>query len=99
MVYVKQGLIGKRLESFETKLVKSIKLTFSKKTWCILFAHRPPKQSKYLFFQEIPNSFCSRTLKSKMVRGSQAPFMNKKLTIVITEKSISQNKYTKWPSS
>ena len=58
IVYIKQGLIAKRLRHFETKVSETIciEVTLSKKKWCILFAYRPPKQSKDLFFQEMSNS-------------------------------------------
>ena len=58
MVYVKQGIIAKRLENLETKFSETIciELTISKKKWCALFAYRPPKQNKTLFFEEISSS-------------------------------------------
>ena len=37
-------------------------------------------------------------LKEKQIRGNHAPFMNKKLSKAITEKSKTRNKYLKWPS-
>ena len=37
-------------------------------------------------------------LKSKKVRGNQAPFMNKSLSNMIMTKSRIRNKYLKWPS-
>ena len=36
--------------------------------------------------------------KSKIIRGNQAPFMNKKLSKSIMDKSRIKNKYLKWPS-
>ena len=58
LVYVKQGIIAKRLENLETKFSETIciELTISKKKWCALFAYRPPKQNKTLFFEEISSS-------------------------------------------
>ena len=58
LVYVKQGIIAKRLENLETKFSETIciELTISKKKWCALFAYRPPKQKKSLFFEEISSS-------------------------------------------
>ena len=55
LVYVKQGIIAKRLEHLETEICETIciELTISKKKWCILFAYRPPKQNKVLFFEEL----------------------------------------------
>ena len=37
--------------------------------------------------------------KSKIIRGNQAPFMNKKLSKSIMDKSRIKNKYLKWPST
>ena len=37
-------------------------------------------------------------IKSKQIRGNQAPFMNKSLSKIIMQKSKVQNKYLKWPS-
>ena len=37
-------------------------------------------------------------IKSKIIRGNQAPFMNKKLSKSIMDKSRIKNKYLKWPS-
>ena len=58
LVYEKQGIIAKRLENLETKFSETIciELTISKKKWCALFAYRPPKQNKTLFFEEISSS-------------------------------------------
>ena len=55
MVFIRQGLISKRLETFETKIAETIciELTICKKKWCILFAYRPPGGNKDSFFQEI----------------------------------------------
>ena len=55
IVFVKEGLIAKRLKEIETKSSETIaiELTISKKKCCILFAYRPPKQSKEAFFQEM----------------------------------------------
>ena len=55
LLYVKQGIIANRLEKLETKSSEAIciELTISKKKWCALFAYRPPKQNKTLFFEEI----------------------------------------------
>ena len=47
-VYIRQGLISKRLSKFESKGIETIciELTISKKKWCILFAYRPPNLDK-----------------------------------------------------
>ena len=47
-------------------------------------------------FQEILQKHAP--LKSMQVRGSHAPFMNKKLSEVIMNKSRLRNKYLKWSS-
>ena len=58
LVYVKQGIIAKRLENVETTFSETIciEVTISKKKWCALFAYRLPKQNKTLFFKEILSS-------------------------------------------
>ena len=60
IVYVRQGLITKRLKCFESKNTETIciELTISKKKWCILFAYRPPNFEKKSFFEDISNSLC-----------------------------------------
>ena len=51
LVYVKQGIIAKRLENLETKFseIICIELTISKKKWCALSAYRSPKQKRLYF--------------------------------------------------
>ena len=59
MVFVKEGLITKRIENFETKLSETIclELTISNKKWFILFAYRPPQENnKFVFFNELNNT-------------------------------------------
>ena len=58
IVYVREGLVTKRLTHFESPAIESIciELTISKCKWCILFAYRPPKFNKTDFFNEITNS-------------------------------------------
>ena len=53
IVYVRQGLITKRLKNFESKTIETIciELTISKKKWCILFAYRPPNFPKKSFLK------------------------------------------------
>ena len=38
------------------------------------------------------------SLKQKMVRGNNAPFMTKQLNKAITDRSRIKNRYLKWPS-
>ena len=58
LICVKQGIIAKRLENLETKFSETvgIELTISKKKWCSLFAYRPRKENKTLFFEEVSSS-------------------------------------------
>ena len=58
MVYVKQGIIAKRLENLEDKFSETvcIELTIFKEKLFALFAYRLPKQNKTLFFEEISRS-------------------------------------------
>ena len=58
LVFVKNSLIATRVKDLETKVYETIciKLTITKKKWCVLFACQPPKQSNVFFFQEISNS-------------------------------------------
>ena len=56
MVFVRNGIIAKRLESLEGKESKTIciEVTISKKKWCIIFAYRPPQNdNKVMFFHEL----------------------------------------------
>ena len=58
LVFVKKGLISKRVKDLEIKLSETIciELTITNKKWCILFAYKPRKQNNVSFFQEIPNN-------------------------------------------
>ena len=58
MVFIKNGLIVKRIKDLETKISETIciELTIAKKKWCIIFGYKPPKQNNALFFQELTNS-------------------------------------------
>ena len=51
MVFIREGLITKRLENLETKLSETIclELTVSNKKWFILFAYRPPQENNEFF--------------------------------------------------
>ena len=55
-VYVRNGIITKRIKHFDEGFGETIYLEFtlSKKKWCVLFVYRPAKNSnKALFFNEI----------------------------------------------
>ena len=56
MVFIREGLITKRLENLEIKISETIclELTVSNKKWFILFAYRSPQENnKYVFFNEL----------------------------------------------
>ena len=56
IVYIRQGIITRRLPKFETQVSETIcvELTISQKKWCILFAYRPPPSNnlKTFFFRK-----------------------------------------------
>ena len=59
MTFIKEGLIAKRLYSYEDSTSETIclEVTISKKKWCITFAYRPPYSSnKDGFFKELNKS-------------------------------------------
>ena len=64
IVYVREGIVAKRLSHCESPSLESIclELTISKRKLCILFAYRPPNFNKKVFFKEISNSL-SKALK------------------------------------
>ena len=56
IVYVRNGIIAKRIKQFEEGFGETICLEFtlSKKKWCVLFVYRPPQNNnKASFFNEI----------------------------------------------
>ena len=56
MVFIRNGIIAKRLESLEGKESETIciEVTISKKKWCISFAYRPPrKDNKVMVFNDL----------------------------------------------
>ena len=64
MLYIRDGIIAKRLENLEAKHSEAIcvELTVSKKKWCIVFAYRPPSNvNKAIFFNELTTSFSQIT--------------------------------------
>ena len=52
MVFIREGLVTKRLENLETKLSETIclELTVSNKKWFILFAYRPSQENNKRVF-------------------------------------------------
>ena len=64
MVYIKDGIIAKRLENLESIHSETIclELTVSKRKWCITFAYRPPSNdNKAIFFIELTTSLSQTT--------------------------------------
>ena len=56
IVFIRQGLITRRLPKFETKVSETlcVELTISKRKWCILFAYRHLQNNNLkTFFEEI----------------------------------------------
>ena len=55
IVYIKDGLITKRLTDFETITAETICIEFSLKTkkWFIMFGYRPESIDRNIFFQEV----------------------------------------------
>ena len=55
LVYVKNGMITKRLKSFETPNAETIcmELNISGRKWFIVFAYRPESINRDLFFDEV----------------------------------------------
>ena len=62
MVYIRDGIIAKRLENLEGKHSETIclELTVSKKKSCLTFAYRPP-DNKAIFFNELTTSLSQIT--------------------------------------
>ena len=87
-VYVKDGLIVKRLNGFETNISDniSLELTISNQKWFIMFVYRPPVESNKLTFSitNIVNSkICFKTLNGTlldiMLTYKPKSFLNPKL--------------------
>ena len=55
LIFIKDGLITKRLKDLETATAESIclELTISKRKWFIVYAYRPESINRSLFFEEI----------------------------------------------
>ena len=54
-MYIKEGLICKRLGDFETKTAETIciELALRNKKWFIMFGYRPESINRDIFFQEV----------------------------------------------
>ena len=87
MVFVRNSIIAKRLESLEEKESETIciEITISNKRWCITFVYRPPQNAnKVMFFNESNLSLnqCVNKYDNIIVMGDQT------LTYRIKEKTI-----------
>ena len=58
MVFIKDGIISKRLDKYETEQAETIcvELTFKNKKWFILFGYRPESIDRKVFFNELYSS-------------------------------------------
>ena len=66
IVYVKEGLIVKRILEYENINIETIciEITISKRTWCLTFANRSPyNNNKATFFMELNKSLCNSARK------------------------------------
>ena len=90
IVFIREGLITKRLENLETKISETIclELTVSNKKWFILFAYRPPQENnKYAFFNEL-----NETL-SKAVNSYENIIVIGDLNIDVSDPDKDRNNY------
>ena len=90
IVFIREGLITKRLENLETKISETIclELTVSNKKWFILFVYRPPQENnKYTFFNEL-----NETL-SKAVNSYENIIVIGDLNIDVSDPDKDRNKY------
>ena len=61
-MYVKKGLIAKRILEYENINIETIciEITITKRKWCLTFAYRPPyNNNKATFFMELNKSLCN----------------------------------------
>ena len=65
MVFIRQGLITRKLTKFETNVSETIcvELTIFKKKWCILFVYRSPQNNNLKTFFEETNLLLSTIVK------------------------------------
>ena len=65
IVYVKSGMITKRLKSFETRTAETIclELNMGGRKWFIVYAYRPESINRELFFDEITSCLDKATKK------------------------------------
>ena len=70
MIFIREGLIAKRLYAYEDSTSETIclEVTISKKKWCVTFAYRPPYNSnRHGFFKELNKSLSNITRKYENV--------------------------------
>ena len=90
IVFIREGLITKRLENLETKISETIclELTVFNKKCFILFAYRPPQENnKYTFFNEL-----NETL-SKAVNSYENIIVIGDLNIDVSDPDKDRNNY------
>ena len=65
LVYIKDGLITKRVKEYETPNAETIciELSIAHRKWLLIFAYRPESINRNLFFEEI-NISLSKVLKN-----------------------------------
>ena len=90
MIFIWNSITAKRLESLEREESETIciEVTISKKTWCITFAERPPRNdNKIMFFNESSLSLnqCVNKYDNIIVMGD--------LNIDISNKRKGNNKF------
>ena len=88
MVFVRNDIIAKRIESLEGKEIEKIciEITISEKKWCITFAYRPPQNdNKVTFFNEL-----NLSLNQQVNKYDNTPFMTEDLSKAIMNKSKSR---------
>ena len=83
MVFIRKGLITKRLKVFEGDISETIclEVTISKKVWFITYVYRPPYNNKDIFFSELSNilSLATRKYENILIIGDlNTDTLNKK---------------------
>ena len=69
IVYIRDGIISKRLEKYETEHAETIclELTIKNKKWFILFGYRPESIDRYLFFEGINDNLARAVNQNQIV--------------------------------
>ena len=90
IVYVKDGLIVKRVNDFETNISEtiSLELTISNQKWFIMFGYRPPiETNKLTFLNEV-----SHTLNKAVTKNGNI-LVTGDLNIVFSNSKMDTNNY------